>query len=73
MTSGAVWTCKLTASNHKTFLVAWDTAQSCSGGSCTTAPFPAPPGASKWHDLDGATHAVVDGSVPVGLKAVAIE
>jgi len=63
--TGTVYSCN--ADNGQ---VVWDTAQSCSNGSCTTSNYTYP-SAYKWlTDLTGAKTALTGATVPIGYKPV---
>jgi hypothetical protein len=70
---GTVWSCGITKSGN-TYQVIWDTAQSCSGGSCTTANQSVGNQWTTYWDMTTASAAkVITGhSVPVGIKPVVL-
>ena len=71
--AGTVWSCGISQSG-KSYLVMWDTSQSCSGGICTTGSQTV--GAQWGHYQDMTTAsiplAIAGHSVPVGIKAVVL-
>jgi hypothetical protein len=67
--SGTTWTCGLTQSNGSAAEIVWDTSQTCSNGSCSTYPYAAPLGFTKYQDLTGATYSI-SGMTPVGIKPI---
>ncbi len=72
--SGTVWSCGIVKS-ERPYLVMWDTAQSCSNGSCTTANQTVGSQWTQYQDMTSASTAVAisEHSVPVGIKAVVIQ
>jgi len=72
--SGKIWTCPLTGASGYQAEVVWDDGQTCSSGSCTTSPQPAPPWAVKVRDLSGNATSVVGGAqIQVGLNPILFE
>jgi hypothetical protein len=71
--SGSVWTCPVTGSSSYAAQIMWDDSQTCSNGTCTTGPQPAPSGSTQWRDLSGTVHKITNNQVPVGLKPILIE
>jgi hypothetical protein len=53
-------------------IVFWDDSQTCGNGVCTTAPFNAPPGFTKYVDVTGATY-IISGPIPLGVKPLLLE
>lgn len=69
-TSGSVWQCTI-SQNSTTSLLVWDTAQTCSNGSCTTSDFAAPSQYTEFDDLSGNTNQpITNGTVPIGAKPI---
>jgi len=64
---GAIWTCAVGAN-----LIAWDSSQTCSNGSCTTGPYNAPLGFTKYVDLTGSVH-TINGTIALGVKPILME
>jgi hypothetical protein len=63
--SGTVYTCALDNGQ-----IVWDTAQSCSNGTCTTSKYTYPAG-YKWQaDLTGAKTGLSGKTVPIGYKPI---
>ncbi len=68
--SGTVWQCPGTTGKGVSFIIAWDTSQSCASGCTTTnSTFP---GYAHYTDLLGDEHAASGGVVPLGLKPVLV-
>jgi uncharacterized protein YceK len=69
-----VWTCGLTKPGGALVLAVWDTAQSCSGGSCTSSSYTPDPRYTSYLDLNSSTaHPITGGSVQIGAKAILLE
>jgi hypothetical protein len=68
-----VWSCGITKSGTQ-YLILWDTAQSCSSGSCTTANQTVAPNWTQYQDMTTASAAIaISGNVvPVGIKPVVL-
>jgi len=71
---GTVWSCGITLSG-KSYLIMWDTAQTCANGSCTTGNQTV---ASQWTEYQDMTTAsspiTISGHVvPVGIKPVVLQ
>lgn len=66
--SGTVYTCSLDNG-----LVAWDTAQSCSNGVCTTSNYAIPTAYTWYHDLDGNRSAITGNTIQIGYKPVMLD
>jgi len=69
--AGTVWSCGITKSGMQ-YLILWDTAQSCSGGSCTTGSQTVSSQWTQYRDMTSASApiAMSGHSVPVGIKPV---
>ena len=66
--SGTVYTCNLDNGQ-----IVWDTAQSCSRGSCTTSNYTYP-SIYAWHtDLTGVRSALTGNTVPIGYKPILLQ
>ena len=65
--SGNIWSCAVGKN-----LIVWDTSQMCSGGKCTTAPYTAPAGYTKWMDLTATTY-TISGQILLGIKPIMLE
>jgi hypothetical protein len=63
--SGTVYTCELDNG-----MAVWDTAQSCSNGTCTTSSFTYPSEYVWYHDLDGNRTALSGKTVQIGYKPI---
>jgi hypothetical protein len=48
-------------------IIFWDDSQTCGNGVCTTAPFNAPPGFTKYTDVTNTTY-IINGPIPLGVK-----
>jgi hypothetical protein len=69
-TSGSIWQCGLTL-NGTSYLIAWDTSQTCNSGQCTTSSATVPSGFTQFDDLSGNTdQPISDGKVQVGAKPI---
>jgi hypothetical protein len=53
-------------------IIFWDDSQNCGNGVCTTAPFNAPPGFTKYVDVTNTTY-IIDGPIPLGVKPLMLE
>jgi hypothetical protein len=71
--TGTVYSCGFTHGGNS-YLAMWDTAQSCSGGSCTTANQTVAAQWTHYQDMTSASSpsAISGNSVPVGIKAVVL-
>jgi hypothetical protein len=72
--SGTVWSCGITQSG-KQYLIMWDTAQSCSNGSCTVGNQTVASQWTQYQDMTAAGSAIaISGHVvPVGIKPVVLQ
>jgi hypothetical protein len=72
--TGTVWSCGITRSGTQ-YLILWDTAQSCSSGSCTTANQIVASNWTQYQDMTTASTAIaISGNVvPVGIKPVVLQ
>jgi hypothetical protein len=69
-----VWTCGLTKPDGTPVLAIWDSARSCSGGSCTYSKYSPDPMYKRYYDLDGPTpHAVTGTIIQIGAKPILLE
>jgi len=71
--TGTVWQCGYTRGNGYDALAVWDTAQSCSRGTCTTSTFNVPFGYTYVRDLNGTKVAVAGSAVQIGIKPILLE
>ena len=71
--AGTVWTCPLTGSSGYQAQILWDDAQTCNNGTCTTKSQSVPGWAIHYRDLAGASTAITNSAVPVGLKPIIVE
>ncbi len=71
--TGTIWTCPVAGTSGYQAEITWDDSATCSNGTCTTTPQPAPAGAIQWRDLAGTVHQITGGQVPVGLKPIIVE
>jgi hypothetical protein len=71
--AATVWSCSITKTGTQ-YLILWDTAQSCSGGSCTTANQTVASNWTQYQDMTTASTAIaISGNVvPVGIKPVVL-
>jgi hypothetical protein len=69
--SGTIYTCPI-SSDGGLGEIAWDTSQTCGGGTCRTNPTNIP-GYGHYTDLTGATTAISDGGVPLGAKPLLLQ
>ena len=65
--SGNIWSCVVGKN-----LVVWNASQSCSSGVCTTAPYTAPAGYTKYVDLTAASFPI-SGQIALGVKPFMLE
>jgi len=65
--SGNIWSCVVGKN-----LVVWNASQSCSSGVCTTAPYTAPAGYTKYVDLTAASFPI-SGQIALGIKPFMLE
>jgi hypothetical protein len=65
-TAGTIWQCPGKSDAGVSFLLAWDTSQSCNSG-CTTADHTFS-GYGHYTDLTGTLHTASGGVVPLGLE-----
>ncbi|HEY6763362.1 MAG TPA: cellulase family glycosylhydrolase [Candidatus Sulfotelmatobacter sp.] len=65
--SGNIYSCVVA-----THMAVWDTSQSCSNGTCTTANYTAPTGYRHYLDLTGTLH-TVSGPIALGVKPILLE
>ncbi len=70
---GTVWSCQISKSGTN-YLIMWDTAQTCSNGSCTTGNQIVAPNWTQYQDMTTAsTPIAISGNVvPVGIKPVVL-
>lgn len=68
-----IWQCAITRSGGYQALAMWDTSQTCSSGSCTTAPQSAPAPYTQYVDVAGNVTAISGGTVPLGIKPILLE
>ena len=71
--AGTVWSCGITKSGTQ-YLIMWDTAQTCSSGSCTTANQIVASNWTQYQDMTTASTTIgISGNVvPVGIKPVVL-
>lgn len=65
--SGNIWSCPVARN-----LIVWNIAETCSNGVCTTAPYTAPKGYSKYVELTGVT-SNIEGAISLGVKPIMLE
>jgi hypothetical protein len=66
-TTGNIYSCAIGKK-----LAVWDTTQTCSNGSCTTANFTSPFGYGHYVDILGTVHAIA-GQIALGVKPILLE
>jgi len=66
-TSGNLWSCPVGKN-----LIVWDASQTCSNGVCTTGPYNASQGYTKYLDLTGASHSI-NGTIALGVKPILLK
>jgi hypothetical protein len=66
-TSGNLWSCPVGKN-----LIVWDASQSCSNGVCTTGPYNASQGYTKYVDVGGDSHSIT-GTIALGVKPILLE
>ena len=71
--SGSIWKCKISGANGYAAETVWDTAESCSGGSCKTVSYVPDAKYIKYQTLDGKTHSVTGTTVPIGAKPILLQ
>jgi len=72
---GTVWTCQLNKGTLQTLAV-WDTAQSCSNGTCTKSTYTIPVANPKYFhylDLTGKSTNISGSTVQIGYKPILLE
>lgn len=68
--SGTLWSCPAVDAKGDAGEILWDTAQTCSGGHCSTRTVPVAASFTRVSDLAGATSSVSGATVSVGAKPV---
>ena len=72
--NGTVWTCAIAGGGAYQAIIAWDTAQSCSNGTCTTSNFNPGGAFTDYQTLAGGGPTPISNNiVPIGMKPVLIE
>ena len=62
--SGNIYSCQVAFGK----LIVWDTSQTCSNGSCTTAPYAPNPTYTKYEDITGLKAPIKNGTINLGIK-----
>jgi hypothetical protein len=62
--SGNIYACQIAFGKQ----VVWDTSQTCSNGSCTTAPYTVDPAYTKYEDITGLKVLIKGNTVNLGIK-----
>jgi hypothetical protein len=62
--SGNIWSCPVGQN-----LIVWNTAETCSGGVCTTASYNPPQGFNDYYDTTGTEYSIA-GSINLGVKPI---
>lgn len=70
--NGTIYTCTFSDHSGRTMLAMYDTSQDCNPG-CSTMSKTVPADFTKWTDLEGGIHQIVDHKVPVGRKPILLE
>lgn len=70
---GTIWTCNFTGANDYAASAIWDTSETCKKGKCSTHPYAVDSSYVDYRMLDGTTHKITNGTVPIGVKPVWIE
>ncbi|HTG58475.1 MAG TPA: hypothetical protein VMG63_03575 [Terriglobia bacterium] len=71
--AGTVWTCRLNRAGGYEALTVWDSAQSCSGGSCSTVPYSPDRRFTYSRNLAGEKKKISTPTVPIGAKPILLE
>jgi len=71
--AGTVWTCRLNRAGGYEALTVWDSAQSCSGGSCSTVPYSPDRRFTYSRNLAGEKMKISTPTVPIGAKPILLE
>ena len=71
--SGTIWTCGLTGPNGYQAEAIWDTAETCSDGTCQTEEYSIGTTYSQYRTLSGDTFPIKNGQVPIGAKPILVE
>ena len=72
-TANNIWTCGFTRSGGYQAEAIWDTAKTCKDGKCGTAQYPVGSQYLSYLTLDGKTHTIVGGKVPIGAKPILVQ
>ena len=70
---GTIWSCTI-AKSGKSYLVLWDTAQTCASGSCTTASYTVAAGWTTYQDMTTASAPapISNRTVSLGIKPIVL-
>jgi len=71
--NGTIWTCNLIGPNGYVGEAIWNTALSCSQGTCQTESYAVDKTYTQYRTLSGDTNAITDGKVPIGAKPIMVE
>ena len=71
--NGTVWTCQLSRPGGYQAEAIWDTAESCTDGSCGTIEYNVDAQYTRYRTLDGETIPITDSKVPIGVKPILVE
>ena len=71
--NGTVWSCSYSRPGGYVARAVWDTAQSCSNGTCTTSSYPVGTQFVQYRTLDGATVLITSSAVSIGYKPILLE
>jgi hypothetical protein len=68
-----IWSCGLAGSGGYKALILWDTAESCSHGTCQTVNYRVASGYVNYRTLDGKTIRIRNNTVPIGYKPILVQ
>ena len=71
--TATIWKCKITGASGYVAEAVWDTAESCSSGSCHTVSYMPDAKYIHYQTLDGKTHSVTGTTVPIGAKPILLQ
>jgi len=71
--SGTVWTCDFTGPSNYVAAAIWDTSETCNNGRCSTHRYTVGSSYVDYRMLNGNTHQITDGTVPIGAKPIWVE
>jgi len=71
--AGTIWTCSITGANGYVSEAIWDTAESCSNGTCSTVSYVADSKYIHYQTLDGNMYSVSGNTVRIGAKPILLQ